>query len=205
MHKKGTAWSPEEIEAMRRELLEGRKTLDEVAEREDVTRQRIAQLVGRLDRPNTWKQETRKQVNLPRVSALLETGISDEEIASEVELAISTIRSYRTELGFRRPNPRYHTARDTIRLARLWFEKYGFSPGAADWIPGLAKHMGHLERVTRLEEFSKMYGRPPGNSAIQRLFGSWGELIHQAGLPPVPRGPRGFMWRKAEENGQDAG
>lgn len=40
-------WTPEKIESMRRELLNG-ATLPELAKREGVSHQRISQLVGRV-------------------------------------------------------------------------------------------------------------------------------------------------------------
>ncbi len=181
-------WPREKIEAMRKELLEDGMTLQEVADREGYSPQRISQIIGPLGRDRNWKIRVRGRNNQERVRKLAEAGKSDKQIAAETGLSKSTIANHRLAAGIRRPHGnKKHTAEHIIWCARKWAELFGYTPAATDWNPALAKSLGHLERAERCHKFRAEFGAPPV-VIVQRLFGSWSEMIRQAELPPSPIG-----------------
>jgi len=182
MPARNRRWSSEEIEAMRKELLEEDKTLEEIGKREGVSRERIRQLVGNLDRGNR-RSEAKRQ----KISQLLEAGLTDPEIAAEMNMKEGTIRKYRLSIGIRRPRPQRHTQEHAVWCAHKWQELYGFTPSSVDWKPRFAAYLGHQERVTRFREFQQAFDCPT-TPTIQDLFGTWLNFIHATGLPPAPRG-----------------
>jgi DNA-binding CsgD family transcriptional regulator len=86
--------SPEQIEAMRRELLEEGCTLQQIADREGITRQRVYQLVGPLRRGHSRMQDTRE-----RIVALYEAGKSDVEISQIMDITKQTVRRHLRKAG----------------------------------------------------------------------------------------------------------
>jgi len=197
VHKKGTPWPPEETEAIRSEVHEEKKTLQEIATRESVTRERIRQKVGNTGRRTTWKNEALALEHRAMILELVNKGYTDDEVAGMTNLSISTVRDHRYRAGIKRRHR--HSVESSIRYAQLWFKEYGFSPGAADWTASRAIKQGHLERAQRLEEFKQKYDKPPSSTTVQRLFGSHAKLLRQAGLPPVPQGQKAHGRFKIEK------
>lgn len=171
-------WSPEEIQAMRHDLLENNKTLMQVAAEKGVSHQRIAQLTGKLDR-NT----SRSRFIQSRVAQLYKKGLSDEQIAAQLKRSVATVRQYRTEAGFRRSIPKKWTRKLLIQKAQEWYERYGYTPSTTDWSPAQARAYNQLERVERYYEFGA-----PSLKAVYGHFPSWSAFINETGLPPVPTG-----------------
>jgi AraC-like DNA-binding protein len=86
-------WSPEQIEAMRKELIEDGATLQQIADREGKSRQRISQLVGPLKR---------REYDLRAVAAGLRQNKSDTAIASDTGLSRTYVQQLRLSLGIKR-------------------------------------------------------------------------------------------------------
>ena len=172
---------------MRDELMAG-DTLSEIAVREESSSQRISQLVGPLNRPGTWKIEARAKARRERVSELVAAGKTDEQIASDVELTLESVRRIRLEQGTKRPNPRKkHSQESILACVRLWYETYHFTPVATDWAPWTAIKQGQPERAERFHEFQTRHGAPYANTAVKYFDGSWAEMIRRSGLPPARR------------------
>ena len=182
MLQASTRWPPYKVEAMRRELLEEGKTLKQIGEREGVSGEWIRQLVGNLNRG-----DSHSRAMLERITALVESGLSDQEIAEATGLSIQRAKIYRLKTGFHRENPRKKWTPELIlQKARGWFERYGYVLGAADWNPALAIRQGAPERARRFYEFGA-----PHAKVVQYHFRSWSEMLRRAGFPPNPEGEAG--------------
>ncbi|HEY5549967.1 MAG TPA: hypothetical protein VIK37_02075 [Candidatus Saccharimonadales bacterium] len=178
---------------MRKELLEEGKTLKEIGAREGVTAERIRQVVGNLNRENS-----RTKVRQEQVRVLAEAGKSDEEIAAKLGLGVRRVADLRVMSGIYRPaGGKKWTSESILQKAREWHKHFGYTPAVADWHPAQAVRQGHLERVNRYYEFEA-----PPLRCVQKVFGSWSEMIRQSGLPPAPRGnaARGY-WIKGRPAG----
>jgi len=187
--------SPEQIEAMRTELLEGKVTFKELAVREGVSPQRISQLVGPLNHKITKVRRHRRQ---EAIATLVEAGHSDREIAYELGLSFHYVARLRREAGINRPMGRIPRVRWTkemiLQKAKEWREHYGYTPGAMDWNPAQAISKGCPERAKRFHEFGA-----PRLDIVQKIFGSWSEMIRQSGLPPAPWGGAAIgYWKKGQ-------
>lgn len=184
-------WSPGEITAMRAEL-DGGASLEEVGKKRGVTRQRVSQLVGNINRPSTWKSQAQGRQSATKVRLLLKTGLSDEQIVSQTDLSLGTVRKHRLNAGVHRPNPlKKWTPESIIEFAQWWHQRFG-SLASTDWFPQRARKLGHTERVNRFYELGA-----PHIHSVQRYFGTWLEMKRQAGLPASPRGAAAHgHWKK---------
>lgn len=192
MPKKYRRWPPEKIEAMRQELAGG-ATLQQVGDREGVSRERIRQLVGNVGGSGRHQRVLHNQ---EAVKQLAMAGRADEEIAVELSLSLGYARILRLRAGVRRPHPRKKWSCELILQKALeWHESYGYTPAAVDWNPSMAIAMGHTERVKRFREFGA-----PHAGTVQQYFGSWSEMIRATNLPPAPTGyPGRLHWRIASK------
>jgi transposase-like protein len=183
VHQKGTPWSPEEIKAMRKEVLEDGTTIKQLAERNGVTHQRIQQLIGPL-----YGQSHRNRVDakLNNVIELIRLRKSDEEIAACLGISLGSTKMLRLRAGIHRSNRLYKWTRaKVIAKALEWHERYGYTPSACDWNPSFLKNHGDLERSERFYES----GAPHLNT-VRRLFGNWSVMINETGLLPASKSRR---------------
>jgi hypothetical protein len=61
-----------------------------------------------------------------------------------------------------------------VAALRDWFETFGATPRADDWVPGG-------------EEWMRGYPRWPSTATVIRHFGTWSAAVRAAGLPPARR------------------
>jgi hypothetical protein len=88
------------------------------------------------------------------------------------------------------PRRRPSRARRPLRSAdavleaiRAWVERYGETPGMADWDPSRAREIGQSWRVERFYE-----GDWPSVATVRRHFGTLNAAVERAGFEPRPRG-----------------
>jgi len=166
---------------MRAELEAG-ATLQEVADYKGVSRQWISQQVGNLNRrlPPARTAESRRK----EVARLVGEGLSDKQIAVAMDLSLDRVGQLRLDSGTRRPNPlKKHSCETILVWARWFYEHYGYAPTVTDCIPSQAARLGHYQRVERYYRDGA-----PSDATVRNYFGSWPEMIRQAGLPPAPMG-----------------
>jgi hypothetical protein len=169
---RGKKWTPERILAMRKELLRGKATLQQVADREGVSRQRISSLVGPLKR-----RKRRVPVGLIRDLAL--EGKNNRQITDALGLSRDTVRYHRGKLGIPAqsgPPLRWPPER-IIKVAQTWYKHFG-SLNSTDWNPGYLKRKGDHKRLARYNKY-----RPPHSRRVMKRFGSWPKMMQAAGLP----------------------
>lgn len=168
--------SPEEIAALRQELQLPGRTLQMIADREGISRQRLAQLVGPLNRRYPVGLTARDRAE--EVIQLATLGRNDEEILQETGLSFGTIRKYRTIAGIRRANPQKKwTPESIIAFAKMWYECFG-SLNSTDWHAHQLRKWGHEERLKRFYAL----GAPHTGSVFQ-YFPSFNAMLKEAGLP----------------------
>lgn len=173
-------WTLEKIAAMRQEIVEEGKTLQEIGEREGVSRERIRQLVGNVDEE---KSARRKALRSEQVKRLFDAGLSDEQIIAQTGIPKTAVKKHRSASGLRRPNPNQKwTPEKLIEFAQWWFNEFG-SLAVSDWCPPMARKLGHQERIDRFYELGA-----PNLTTVTRCFGSFSEMKRQAGLPASKRG-----------------
>ncbi len=78
---------------------------------------------------------------------------------------------------------RLHTRETVISDIVGFHSEYGRTPTATDWNTGVAKRLGHEDRLRAWHA----HDWPP-TSVVVKLFGSWGNAIEAAGFPRPPRG-----------------
>jgi predicted DNA-binding protein YlxM (UPF0122 family) len=181
--KKDERWPPAKVKAMRKELLAG-ATLQEIADRESVSKQRISQVVGKLNRPEPQYQQ--------KVAKLFKAGKSDEQIAAKLGISLSYVQYLRQQSNlwrYRGPARKW-TPELILKKAQEWYKKYGYSPMPTDWSPWLARKYGHAERVKRFYKLGA-----PHVSTVYKHFPTWHEMLEQAGLPFNVAGRPG-QWKK---------
>jgi hypothetical protein len=116
---------------------------------------------------------------------LYEAGLNDHEISAEMKVPVPTVQNYLSRAGVKRTNPlKKWTPELIIDTAQRWVEKYG-SLSATDWTPSMLRKLGHADLVRDYYDFGA-----PAVSTVQKYFGSWSEMMRQAGIPTVSNGAR---------------
>jgi AraC-like DNA-binding protein len=186
--------SPEQIEAMRRQIFGEGKTYEEVGKLFGLSRARVWQLVG-----PRGSEHSRRKAKREKALELHEAGKSATEIAHEIGVATAeTVRRYLRESGIELSHGnRSHNQEHTIWCARQWKKQFGYTPSGMDWNPAQAKREGLPDLAERFYKFRQKYGCP-NTATVQELFGSWSEMIRRAGFKPAPQGSaaRGRRERK---------
>lgn len=173
--------SPEEIEAWRQELRKPGRTLQMIADREGISRQRVAQLVGKLHRRYPVGQTADERAEI--VVELAVAARSDDEIAEETGVSVSTVRQYRRRAGIHRPDPgKKWTPELIIEFAQKWYERFG-SLSSTDWSVSYLRIWGHEARLKRFYEL----GAPHSGTVLQ-YFPNWNTMLKKAGLPVSQHG-----------------
>jgi hypothetical protein len=75
------------------------------------------------------------------------------------------------------------SADSVLEAIRAWVERYGETPGMADWDPSRARHAGQWWRVSRFYQ-----GDWPSISTVRHHFGSLNAAVREAGYEPRMRG-----------------
>jgi hypothetical protein len=99
--------------------------------------------------------------------------------------------------GRRRPTrvrPHLRSADSVLEAIAAWVERYGETPGMADWDPSRARRAGQMWRVTRFYE-----GDWPSVATVRRHFGSLNAAVREAGFDPRPQGQRATPLRSPGE------
>jgi hypothetical protein len=97
-------------------------------------------------------------------------------------VAAAGLRPRRRPTRVRRP---LRSADSVLESIRSWVERYGETPGMADWDPPRARAIGQMWRVARFYE-----GDWPNVATVRHHFGTLNAAVQKAGFEPRPRGRR---------------
>lgn len=194
-------WSfraPEDIAEMRRRLKVDKATLAEVGADYGISRQAVSNLVGKLNRrhPPGWTapSKAKAEANRQLVERLARANKTDRQIAAETGLAESTVAFKRQQsniLHANRPTPEH-----SLWCLHKWVELFAYVPAATDWMPHMARKLGHELRAQRCEQFRKKYNCPVVNT-VSKQYGSWSGFIRAGGYVSRSCGNHKIAWREA--------
>jgi hypothetical protein len=82
-----------------------------------------------------------------------------------------------------RVRPHMRSPDSILESIRAWVDRYGETPGMADWEPARARASGQWWRVARFYA-----GDWPSITTVRHHFGSLNAAVREAGFEPRPRG-----------------